>query len=94
MFSNWQVCDFEGGFASLLHGAGFGCYRNVLVDLSLPNEIEIELTVVGQCHDLGLLFVDEEISIFKLVRLSSSYRCTIDIREDGVVDFVTLALDI
>ena len=64
-----QVVYLDGHFRSLLNGASIRSDGNILVDLALPDKVEVELTVVRQSDTLGLLLIDEEIAKVEFVRL-------------------------
>jgi hypothetical protein len=46
VLTDWEVCDFEFDFFSFWYTSSFWCNRDILVDLSLPNEIKVELTTI------------------------------------------------
>jgi hypothetical protein len=47
VLSNWQVGDFELDLFSFRHASSLWGDRDVLVGLSLPDEIEVELSTVA-----------------------------------------------
>jgi hypothetical protein len=71
VLSNRQVGDLEFDLFALWHAASFWSDCDVLVDLALPDEVKVELSVVLQDDLLGLPLIDEELTEIELVRLSS-----------------------
>ena len=69
MLSDWQIRDFEFGLAAFWDTASIRGNRNVLVDLSLPHEIKIEITTILQNDCLCLSLIDEEVAKIELMWL-------------------------
>ena len=56
------IVNLDLDFVALLDCASLWRDLDVLVDLTLPDEVKVEFTVVSEDHLLRLLFVDEELS--------------------------------
>lgn len=69
VFCDRQVGNLKRGLGALLYGTCLRVNCHILVHLALPNEVEVELTVVSQCYNLCLFLIYEEITVFKLVGL-------------------------
>lgn len=68
MLCDWQITYLNLDFTARLYRACLWANRDVLVHGSLPYEVEVELTIVRQLDDLGLLLIDEEIAPFQVGR--------------------------
>ncbi len=94
MFEQRQIGNLKCSFAAFLNSPCFRCDSDVLVDLALPHEVEVELTIVSQSDQLRFLLIDKEIAVIKLVGLGGCDWGAVDVCEDRVVDLVTLAFHI
>lgn len=70
VLSNWQVRDFEFDLSAFRDTSRVRGNSNILVDLSLPHKIEIEVPAILQNDCLCLSLVDEKVAEIELVRLS------------------------
>ena len=75
-----------------MYSTCFRCDRNILVSLSLPYEVNVEVSVVLECNYLRLLFIYEEISKFELVRFCLLNGQSSNVSKYGVMYLVTLSL--
>jgi hypothetical protein len=82
MFSKWQIGDFELNFSSFLDSPSFGSDDDILVGFLFPDIVEVEFAAVLYVDCLGLLLVDEEVSIVELVWLSGLHLDSVDISKD------------
>lgn len=73
VLSNRKVSDLELDLFAFWNATSLRSDSDVLVDLSLPYEIEVELSTIAHYNSLGLLLVDKEISVLKFVRLTSTH---------------------
>lgn len=95
MLCDGQVVDLDCHFRSLLNGASIGSDGNILIDLTLPDKVEVELTVVSQCDTLGLLLIDEEIAEVEFVWLSSfDFTSLFLFGVHTVMDLVAFSFDV
>ena len=95
MLCDGQVVDLDCDFRSLLNGASIWSDGNILIDLTFPDKVEVELTVVSQCDTLGLLFIDEEITKVELVRLGCfDFTSLFLFRVHTVMDLVAFSFDV
>jgi hypothetical protein len=70
VLTDWQVSDFEFDFFSFWYATGLWRDRDILIDLSLPDEIKVELTTILKDDCLCLPLIDEELAEVKLMWLT------------------------
>ena len=69
MRSNWEIDDVKGLAFSFLHCSLFRNDLNVLVCLSLPDIVKVELSIIVNRYCFLLLFIDEELAEVQSARL-------------------------
>lgn len=70
MLSDRQIGDLKLELPTFGHATSFRSDCDVLVDLPLPDEVEVELSIVLDDDLLGLPLVDEEFTKVKLMWLT------------------------
>jgi hypothetical protein len=95
MLRDGSVVDLDDYFGTFLDSASLWCDADrVLVQLTLPDEVEVEFSVVSQDNILGLLLVDKELPEIEVEGLAGLHLNTWLVSEDRVVDLVTFTLDV
>ena len=88
------IVDFDLHLSTFLDSASLWSDLDVLVNLSFPDKVKVEFTIVGQDHFLCLLLVDEELSKIKVERLTSDNFLSGFISKDRMMDLVAFTFDI
>mmetsp|Transcript_39618 Transcript_39618/g.60625 ORF Transcript_39618/g.60625 Transcript_39618/m.60625 type:complete len:572 (+) Transcript_39618:2645-4360(+) len=94
VLSDRQVNDLELHLVALGDAASLRKDGDVLVHLTLPHEVEVELSVILKDHLLGLALVDEELAEVEVVGLTRLQFGTAGTCEHGVVDLVALTFNV
>lgn len=94
VLSNRQVVDLNLDLTTLLDSASIRRDGHVLVDLTFPHEVEVELSIVCKDDLLSFPLVDEEFSEVKLGGLVSGGFDLWLVSKDCVMNFVAFALDV
>lgn len=94
MLSNWKICNLKFKFITFWNTSCFRNNCNVLVNLSLPDKIEIKFTIVLNNHFLCFSFIYEEISILKLMWFSRRHFLPLGSSKNRMMDFITFSFNI